>query len=231
MPLDAASEEALREAGASEPLIAALRKPDLALSEGAARAEIDRQRMDQARVAQSAAEDAAAREQQLQRRQQTMTTLQGASTTRRMLEGLLVKLDGDQVRPFDARALDGVRIFGFYFSAGYGKPSRQFTEQLVTTYHRLKTQYPGKFEVIFVSLDGDEYNMAEYMRTERMPWPAVRYGAATPEIKNFLGEGTPWLVAISDSGLALTKNGVDKKYIPPTAVLGGIEELLGRTKP
>lgn len=230
-PLDAAGEEALREAGATEPLIAALGKPELALSAADAQAEIVRQRMNQTRVAQSAAEDAAALQQQLQRQQKTTATLQGASTTRRMLDGRLVKLQGDEVRAYDARNLEGVRVFAFYFSAGYGKPSRKFTEQLVSTYGRLKTQYPGAFEVIFVSLDGDEFNMAEYMRTERMPWPAVRYGAATAEIKQFKGENTPWLVAISDAGQPLTQNGVDKKYIPPTAVLEGIEHLLTRTKP
>jgi nucleoredoxin len=91
----------------------------------------------------------------------------------------------------------------------------------------MKAKHPD-FEVVFVSSDRDEFNMGEYMRTHKMPWPAVRFGAADDGILKFSGSSIPWLAAVSDSGLPLTKNGVDKKYLPPTEVLNSIELLLGK---
>lgn len=228
--IDAAAEQALRDAGASEALVAALRKPELALSITEARTEVERLRTNQMRVSQSATEDAAAHAQQLQRQQQASALVKPAVMTRQMLDGLLVRLDGDQLKPFDARSLEGVRVFGFYYSAMWCGPCRKFMPTLIERYQRLKAQYPGQFELIFVSSDRDEFNMAEYMRTYRMPWPAVRFGAATPAIQQFAGKSIPWLVVVSDKGEALTQNAVDKKYIPPDVVLGGIEELLGKLK-
>jgi hypothetical protein len=100
----------------------------------------------------------------------------------------------------------------------------------VDAYKRLKAQYPTQFEVIFVSADRDEFNMREYMRTHHMDWPAVRFGAADDAIRQFSGESIPWLVAVSDTALPLTRNGVDKKYIDPQEVLGGVEQLLAMLK-
>ncbi len=230
VPLDAAGETALRKAGASEPLLAALRKPELALSADAAQAEIERQRANQMRIEQSAAEDAAAHAQQKQRQQQVATGLNRAGATREMLEGRLVHLEGDQLKPFDARTLDTVRVFGFYYSAMWCGPCRKFTPQLVEAYQRLKAKYPGQFELVFVSADRDEFNMAEYMRKDRMPWPAVRFGADRSALDQFGGKSIPWLVAVSDSGRPLTRNAVDKQYIAPEKVLGAIEEMLSKLK-
>jgi hypothetical protein len=89
----------------------------------------------------------------------------------------------------------------------------------------MKAKYP-EFEVIFISNDRDEFNMREYMRTYKMPWPAVRLGAADAAIQKYAGNGIPWLVAVSDRGQPLTMNGVDKKYLPPGEVLRGMQYLL-----
>jgi nucleoredoxin len=223
IPLDATGEEALRKVGATESLLAALRKPELALPAAAAQAEIDRQHANRMRLSESAAEDAAAHARQ---QKQAAANLSRPGAARQMLEGRLVRMEGDQLKPFDARSLEHVRLVAFYYSAMWCPPCRKFTPQLVETYKRLKAKYPTQFELVFVSADHDEFNMAEYMRTYRMPWPAVRFGAATDAINQFGGEGIPWLVAVSGSGLALTKNGVDKKYIQPGLVLGAIEEML-----
>lgn len=229
-PLDTAAEQALRQSGASDPLLAALRKPELALSPGAALAEMQRQRANQASVAQSAVEDAAAHAQMLQRQQLATENLRRAGATRQMLDGLLVRLDGDELKPFDTRTLESVRVFGFYFSAGWCGPCRKFMPELLAAYQRLKAQYPGQFEIVFVSHDRSEYNMTEFMRANRMPWPAVRYGTKHAALEQMSGKSIPWLVAISDTGQALTQNAVDKKYIAPSTVLRGIEELLAKPR-
>lgn len=229
-PLNAAAEAALRDAGASDALIAALSKPEIALSAADTKAEIARMQLHRQQVSQSAAEDAVAHAAQQQRLQKVATSAQSSTATRQMLDGLLVRLEGDQLKPFDARSLDGVRVFGFYYSAMWCNPCRQFTPKLVEAYQRLKAQYGNQFELIFVSSDRDEFNMGEYMRHYRMPWPAIRYGADKSALEQFSGKSIPWLVAISDAAQPLTRNAVDKKYIAPESVLGGLEQLLSQLK-
>lgn len=226
VPVDATGVQALRHVGASEALIAALRQPGMALPPEAARAEVQRQQADRMRLSQSAAEEAAAHTQNQLRQQTIAAQVRQAGTTRQMLDGLLVRLEGDELKPFSARSLEGVKIFGFYYSAVWCGPCRKFMPQLRERYQQLKAQYPGMFEIIFVSSDRDEFNMSEYMRSYRMPWPAVRFGAATPDIQQFAGKSIPWLVLVSDSGVSMTENGVDKKYIAPELVLDALEKVL-----
>lgn len=217
-PLDSAAEQALRQAGASDALIAALRQPDLALPPAAAQAEMARQRAEQVRASQAAPEPP--------RQREPVVGVSRPGAIRQMLDGRLVRLEGDSLKPFDAQPLADAKIVAFYYSAMWCGPCRKFTPKLVEAYQRLKAKYPTQFELVFVSADRDEFNMAEYMRSYRMPWPAVRLGAATPEIQQFSGSGIPWLVAVSGSGLALTRNGVDKNYINPAQVLGATEAML-----
>jgi thiol-disulfide isomerase/thioredoxin len=230
LPLDAAAEQTLRQSGASEGLLAALRKSGMALSAEETRTEAERQRGNQARTAQSAAEDAATLAQQRQMQQQIAANRRSAGTIQGLLKDRLVKLDGGQIRPFDARPLANVRIFAFYYAAMWSGPCRLFTPKLIEAYQRLKAQYPAEFEIVFVSADHDEFNMIESMRSYQMPWPAVRFGAEDDTIKQFAGGNLPWLVAVADSGQPLTRNAVDKKPISPEAVLGGIEELLAQSR-
>ncbi|CAM9580751.1 unnamed protein product [Ectocarpus sp. 4 AP-2014] len=64
------------------------------------------------------------------------------------------------------------KIVAFYFSASWCGPCRKYTPQLAALYTRAKAQHKA-FEVVFVSLDGDEESMDRYHAG--MPWPAVPY--------------------------------------------------------
>ncbi|CAM9177981.1 unnamed protein product [Ectocarpus sp. 8 AP-2014] len=64
------------------------------------------------------------------------------------------------------------KIVAFYFSASWCGPCRKYTPQLAALYTRAKAQHKA-FEVVFVSLDGDEESMDRYRAG--MPWPAVPY--------------------------------------------------------
>lgn len=225
-PIDAATEQALRDSGADASLIAALKSPDMALTPTESALDRQRRMEQELRVSQSMAEDDAAHAARLKQQQQLAANLSRLGATKRMLDGKLVRLDGDQLKPYDMQQLEGVRVYAFYFSAMWCGPCRQFTPQLVEAYQQLKARYPGKFEIVFVSSDRDEFNMHEYMRKYRMPWPAVRFGGADDAIRQFAGDGIPWLVAVSDTAVPLTQNGVDKKYIDPFAILGGIEQIM-----
>ena len=237
-PLDETATAALVKSGASAALIARLKAPAMVLSPEESRSQLQKQIAQEALAKKAAAEEARAQAELAQRPRPlappslpppAAQRATGSSTTatRQMLEGKLVRLDGDTLKPWDTRELEKVRIFAFYYSAMWCGPCRKFTPELVAAYRTLKAKHP-EFEVVFVSSDRDEFNMTEYMRSSKMPWPAVRFGAADDAIMKFAGSGIPWLVAVSDSGLALTKNGVDKKYLPPAEVLNGIEFLLGK---
>jgi nucleoredoxin len=145
------------------------------------------------------------------------------------LAGKLVHLEGDEVKPLDTQNLRNIRLFAIYNSAIWCGPCRKFTPKLVEAYQRLKAKHPD-FEVIFVSSDRDENSMANYMRTDRMPFPAVRFGAQADLKKLYCGNSIPWLVCVAPNGQPLTKNGADKQYIAPDQILGSIESLLAELK-
>ena len=140
-----------------------------------------------------------------------------------------MRLDGDQLKPFDAQQLKDVRLFAIYNSAMWCGPCRKFTPKLVEYYKRVKAQHP-EFEIIFLSGDRDEFNMGSYMRSDHMPWPALRYGAQGELLNLYCGHSIPWLVCISADGRPLTKNGEDKKYIAPDEIISAIDYMLAQMK-
>jgi hypothetical protein len=147
-----------------------------------------------------------------------------------VLEGNLVCLDDDQLRPVDTATLNGVRVYALYYSSMLSLESRRFTPKLIEAYQRLKKQYPTQFELVWVSCDRDEFNMGLHARTMRMPWPAARFGAARETFTKFAGAEMPWLVAVADTGEPLTENAVTKKFTDPEKIIEGIEYLLTQVK-
>ena len=225
-PLDAAAEAALASGGATPALVEKLRAKKYTLSpaeaEGAIRAANERQA--------AAAREQAANVAAFEARQRQLSSIglraQTSSALVEMLQGNLVKLRGDEVVPFDATELKQTRIFAIYYSARWCGPCRAFTPRLVDFYRRMKPTHP-ELEVIFVSSDRDEFNMANYMRTSAMSWPAMRFGTGAA-LKQYAGDSIPWLVVVNDAGQPLTQNGVDKKYIDPGAVLDALEGQLNK---
>lgn len=220
--------QSLKQSGASESLLKTVSMPELVVSPAEAAAEKQRQLMQKEATQRSLAEDAAVAEALEQHRR----TVAGVNSSRGkmagILDGKLVKLNGDQLAPVSARDLSHVRVFGLYHSAMWCGPCRKFAPKLVATYKRLKQEYGDQFELIMVSHDRDEFNMLNYMRTDEMPWPAVRFGTQVEELKRYKPDGIPWLVAINSAGEPMTKNGVDQKYIDPNLILNAIEELLAK---
>lgn len=155
-----------------------------------------------------------------------------AQNQRPMLEqlgGKLVHLEGDELKNFDSHRLKDVRVYAIFCAAMWSAPSRQFTPKLVEYYKRVKAKHPD-FELIFVSGDRDEFNMATYMRTQKMPWPALRYGTQAELQKAYCGDTIPWLACIGSNGEALTTNAVDKKYVSPDEIIEAIDYLLAQVK-
>ena len=86
----------------------------------------------------------------------------------------LVSLDNGNLKPFDAAGLKDVKYFAIYYSASWCPPCRAFTPKLVEFYNSFKAQHPN-FQLIFVNHDNSADDMLNYMKTDSMPWPAVRF--------------------------------------------------------
>lgn len=152
-----------------------------------------------------------------------------SSPMARRLAGKLVRLQGGTLRPHDAASLAGVRFFALYFSASWCGPCRQFTPRLVDAYGSLKAEYP-EFEVVFVSADNSAGDMRDYMKDDRMAWPALKFDAiaASEEIMRYCGDGIPCLVLVDGDGKVLSDTNRGGDYVGPQAVLQDTRTLLQR---
>jgi nucleoredoxin len=145
----------------------------------------------------------------------------------RVLAGKLVGLEGGAMRPLPAERLAGVRFFALYFSAGWCGPCREFTPELVDAYGKIRALYP-EFEVVLVNRDRSPAAMAEYMRADRMPWPALAWEAirGAREINRYAGSGIPCLVLVDERGNVLADTYRRGNYAGPSAVLDDTWKIL-----
>lgn len=118
-------------------------------------------------------------------------------------------------------------FYALYFSAGWCGPCRRFTPDLVDFYDRYHDRY-GNFEVIFVSSDRSEEDMAGYMEDAEMPWPAVEFSRKqrARSLTRHAERGIPNLVVVDRDGKVLAKSYVDGNYVGPREVLDELKDLV-----
>lgn len=226
VPIDAAMEQAMFNGGASKTLIAKLKAGNFVLSPE-----------QQIALARQAAEQRAAamqREQSesamLDRQRADAAALANSANARdniqRLLDGKLVRLQASEIVPYSASYLSDVRMYAFYYSAGWCGPCRKTTPVLAEWYRKTKAAHP-EFELIFVSGDRSDITFADYMRKNTMPWPAVRYSdVRDPAINQFGGKSIPWLSVVSRTGTALTKNAAGGAYTDPEQIMQAVDTFL-----
>ncbi len=225
-PIDAAMEKAMLDGGTPAALIAKLKAGNFVLTAD-----------QQIALARRGAEERAAamqREQNeallLQQRREDAAALANSATSRdniqRMLDGKLVRLQASEIVQYSATNLSDVRLYAFYYSAGWCGPCRKTTPVLADWYRKVKAAHP-EFELIFVSNDRSDITFADYMRKNAMPWPAVRYADVhEPTINRFAGKSIPWLAVVSRAGAALTKNAEGGDYTDPEQIMQAIDTML-----
>jgi nucleoredoxin len=101
-------------------------------------------------------------------------------------------------------SLQSKTAIGFYFSASWCPPCRQFTPVLIETYQKLKNQ----LEIVFVSSDTNEDEFKNYFK--KMPWLAVDFHDQTrrDQLSSKYGvHGIPTLVIVDRNGQLLTTDG------------------------
>ena len=225
-PIDAAMEKAMLEGGAPAALIAKLKAGNFVLTAD-----------QQVALARRAAEERAAamqREQNesqlLQQRREQVAALANSANSRdnimNLLDGRLVHLQASEIVPYSTSNLRDVRMYAFYYSAGWCGPCRKTTPVLAEWYRKVKAAHP-EFELIFVSEDKGEIAYADYMRKNAMPWPAVRFSdVKEPAVNQFSGKSIPWLAVVSRSGSALTKNAEGGAYAAPEQIMQAVDTFL-----
>ena len=134
----------------------------------------------------------------------------------------LITLSWGQQINFDYTKLAGVDYVAFYYSASWCPPCRAFTPRLVSFYRDFKARHPN-FELIFVNHDRSEEDMLSYMRTDSMPWPAIRFADVDDsELRadDNCGPGIPSLCLLDSHGrfLAGSYDG-SSNYVPPDLIL------------
>ncbi|MEM8866812.1 MAG: thioredoxin-like domain-containing protein [Verrucomicrobiota bacterium] len=137
----------------------------------------------------------------------------------------LVYSKGKRLASFSPEPTDSPKYFAFYRSAMWCPPCRSFTPDLVDFYKKQK-RADAPFELIFISSDRSEDDMAEYMDEYEMPWPAFAYG----ENKSIVarnGTGIPNLIVTdADGNKLLDSYDSSGKFIGPTTVMKELKALL-----
>jgi nucleoredoxin len=153
--------------------------------------------------------------------------VQAENTVYPEIKGKLVESKGRKVAKLDDAPLAQAKYYGIYYSASWCGPCRAFTPDLVRWYKRQKNKNPH-FELIFVSSDRSEEDMAAYMKEDNMDWPALAFDqkSSTPALTKHSGPGIPCLVMIDETGKVLSDSYVDGNYRGPRAVLEDMEKIL-----
>ena len=224
--IDATAEQAMFNGGASKALIEKLKAGNFVLTA--------EQQVYLMRLATQQRAAAMEREQSesamLQRQRDDAAALANSANARdniqRLLDGRLVRLQASEIVPYSASNLRDVRMYAFYYSAGWCGPCRKTTPELAAWYRKTKAAHP-EFELIFVSNDKSDITFADYMRKNAMPWPAVRFSdVRDPAVNQFAGKSIPWLAVVSRAGAALTKNAAGGEYSEPGQIMQAVDTFL-----
>ncbi len=159
----------------------------------------------------------------------SLSTLSAIAGVADPLKGNLQQIEKGKLAPYtDDAKLDGVKTLALYFSASWCGPCRNFTPKLVQFYNRVKRSNP-QFELVFISRDRDADAMVEYMKGDRMPWPAVPFDTKT-SFSKYGGRGIPCLVVLDENGSVIIDSYDGQKYLGAEDAMERLGKLLSKER-
>lgn len=228
--LDAAKEAMLVQAGATPGLIVALKSGAYTVSPQEAAAVKEKLVAEAKRKALISEEarkfDTLYQDQIARQRAAPAPVVVTTHALQPLVKGDLVYWHNGSLSRFDDDALEKKKLIALYFSAQWCGPCRKFTPQLVDYYNRVAPQHP-EFELIFVSQDRSQFAFENYMRDDKMPWPAIDYQklAGKEAIRKYMGDGIPCLVVIDATGKVVSDSFAGKQYLGPAKVLADLDAI------
>lgn len=129
---------------------------------------------------------------------------------RDVIADALVRPEGAGFAPY--RWQHEPEIVALYFGADWCAPCHAFVPTLREVRDALRAA-GADTEVVYVSLDASDADMRRYMRTKRMPWPAIdpRRLRTLPAVRALGGIAPPNLVLVDRGGRVLA-SGWDKRH-------------------
>lgn len=124
----------------------------------------------------------------------------------------LVVLRGDALVPLTSD--EGLRVpyTVLYFGAGWCPDCRRFSPELVAAYDGQRAG-AKRFEVVLLTMDKTAEGMLQFMRTEKMTWPALAFakaGSASDLRKLYSDRGIPCLTVLDPAGTIVLQSQTDR---------------------
>jgi thiol-disulfide isomerase/thioredoxin len=146
------------------------------------------------------------------------------------LEKLLVDENG---KPYHDERLPEKKIFVFYFGASWCPPCRAFSPDFVKYLNDAMPKHP-ELAVVLMSNDQQPDKMLEYMKEEKMPFPAVPLRDLNQNslLLSYAAQVIPELVIVDRFGKVLASN--DDHHggrVDPKDTLATLGKLLAAPKP
>jgi len=140
------------------------------------------------------------------------------------LQPKLIESENGKPVPYEAGETKP-EFTAIYYSAHWCPPCRALTPKLVTWYKNTKARFKN-FELVFASSDKDEAAMMDYMKEDKMPWPAIKFAEKKESgVGKYAAGGIPYLVLLDKDGKDLT--GLPgNEWQHPSKVMPEIEKIL-----
>lgn len=123
------------------------------------------------------------------------------------MEKLLGKnLKTKENEDYQIEKIEDIKLFGFYFGAGFCPPSLNFTKTLISFYKEMNIT-EKIIEIIYVPYDKDENQYKAHI--ENMPFLRYQFQEALVKelIQKFNITGIPKLLIFDNKGKLLSSNG------------------------
>jgi nucleoredoxin len=137
----------------------------------------------------------------------------------------VVDADG---KPIDDKQLSEAKVFALYYGASWCGPCRAFSPSFVKYVDKVSKDNPHLLTVM-INGDDKEAEMFNYMKSEKMPWPAVKkadWFQKSGALHTYYNGLIPQLVIVDPYGKLLGDSYQNKNYVGPKPAMAQLDRLL-----